>query len=252
MFADKNIQKSCSLNIRAQVWCIFFFFMYYSSRTSCARYILTFLGLTSCTSEHKESKRAEALFPGDPCPVSKPPTRSCIFIASPNYHSPLAPRFQVLQEGQRRRVDPNSSRLGPVWGGVHLWGETQRVTSSWIYKNIRKTMQHTASYSKLWMRFLNEDSFLPKKPFWLFHTRGFCICRLFFFSPSLCFFFFLAGLEWAVLSSLSKTKKNQDLATFEPESGDCCWAVRLFCLWNLIKSHPRSPDETDLMIFLEC
>lgn len=116
MFADKNIQKSCSLNIRAQVWCIFFFFMYYSSRTSCARYILTFLGLTSCTSEHKESKRAEALFPGDPCPVSKPPTRSCIFIASPNYHSPLAPRFQVLQEGQRRRVDPNSSRLGPVWG----------------------------------------------------------------------------------------------------------------------------------------
>lgn len=91
-------------------------------------------------------------------------------------------------------------------------------------------MQHTASYSKLWMRFLNEDSFLPKKPFWLFHTRGFCICRLVFFSPSLCFFFFLAGLEWAVLSSLSKTKKNQDLATFEPESGDCCWAVRLFCL----------------------
>lgn len=146
----------------------------------------------------------------------------------------------MLQEGQRRRVDPNSSRLGPVWGGVHLWGETQRVTSSWICKNIRKTMQHTASYSKLLMRFLNEDSFLPKKPFWLFHTRGFCICRLAFFFPSLCFFF-LAGLEWAVLSSLSKTKKKSRFSNIRTR----IWWLLLGCSIVLpLKSDQITPTQS--------
>lgn len=97
----------------------------------------------------------------------------------------LVPGAAGRGEVQQRCVDPDASRLGPVRGGVHHIESRPHE-----YMRISEK-QHAASYC---------NSFLPKKPFWLFRFLFFCC----FFSPP-CFF--LAGLEWAVLGWLSKKKK---------------------------------------------